>query len=246
MFACQVPQKVIEHILPPPSTSITLRKSETMECDDICEMGMQDMIDGAGGEGSVCSMELFIKGLTADGCWVKFNPRRDAHNVPPSDCTLSYDINSIILTSDPLKLLGNVEIEVLPYSGQTPPIPKSNHSYVKLLMPQSEADIEAGGRSEWYSISYSVSSIPHTHFAKIGPFKITIHFPCMKHRHPINDRSATLIPWEVQSLFLVEVLYLPLWQGRTHPQCHTRILLWMNGSGRHPITPGSQEQAKQW
>ena len=214
MFACQEPQKVIEHLLPPPSASITLKKSETMECDDICEMGMQDMIDGAGAEGSICSMELFVKGLTADGRWVKFNPRRDAHNVPPSNYTLSYDIDSIILTSDELNLSGDVEIEVLPYSGRTPPIPKSNHSYVELLMPQSEADIEAGGRSEWYSISYSVSSIPHTHFAKIGPFKITIHFPRMKHRDPINDRSATLIPWEVQSLFLVEVLYPAIMAGK--------------------------------
>jgi len=99
------------------------------------------------------------------------------------------------------------------YSSRTPPIPKSNHSYVELLMPQSEADIEAGGRSEWYSISYSVSSILHTHFAKIGPFKITIQFPHMKHRDPINDRLATLIPWEVQSLFLVEVLYLAIMAG---------------------------------
>src|ERR1700676_5176926 len=92
-----------------------------MECDDICEMGMQDMIDGAGAEGSVGSMELFIKALTVDGCWVKFNPRRDVHNVPPSDYTLSYNIDSVILTSDRLKMSGDVEIAVLSYSGQTPP-----------------------------------------------------------------------------------------------------------------------------
>ena len=90
---------------------------------------------------------------------------------------LSYDINSIILTTHKLKILGDVDIEVLSYSGRRPLIPKSNHTYVELLMPQSKEDLESAGKSEWLSTRHSVSTIPHTHFGKIGYFKISIHFP---------------------------------------------------------------------
>jgi hypothetical protein len=236
MFACQEPQKVIEHILPLPyipnqpqisnieedgkvskmgmkdiidsaGTEGSIHSMELEEDGEVCEMGMQDMLDSAGAEGSIRSMELFVKGKTVDGRWVKFNPKKDSHTIPPSNFTLSTDIDSIVITGDKISLSGDVEIEVLPYSGQRPPIPKSNHSYVELLMPQSEADIDSGGRSEWFSTRHSLSTIPHTHFAKINQCKISIHFPRMKHKDPITGRAATLIPWEVQSLFLVEVLY---------------------------------------
>jgi hypothetical protein len=74
-------------------------------------------------------------------------------------------------------------------------------------MPQSEEDLMQGGRSEWLSTRHSVSTIPHTHFGKIGLFNISIHFPRMRHKDPVTGRRVTLIPWEIQNLFLVEVLY---------------------------------------
>jgi hypothetical protein len=205
MFACDKPQKVVEHFLPPPQHASV--KIETLDIGmhmDSCIMGMEEMLGDAGSEGSLASMEMFIKGKTIDDWFIVFDPTRDAH---PCDFALSYDIDSIILTGDKLELGGDVEIEVLPYSGHTPPIPKSNHTYVELLMPQSEEDKQTGGRSEWFSNRISVSTVPHTHFAKIGPFKISVHFPRMKHNDPITGKRATLIPWEVQNLFLTEVVY---------------------------------------
>jgi hypothetical protein len=74
-------------------------------------------------------------------------------------------------------------------------------------MPQSEDDLLSGGRDQWFSTHHSISTIPDTHFEKVGLFNISIHFPQMKHEDPITGRMATLIPWEVQNLFLVEVLY---------------------------------------
>jgi hypothetical protein len=102
---------------------------------------------------------------------------------------------------------GDVDIKVLPYYGWQPPIPKSNHIYMELLMPQSEDDIQSGGKTEWFSTRHSVSTIPHIYFGKIGLFNITIHFPCMKHKDPITGHNTTLIPWEVRNLILVKVLY---------------------------------------
>ena len=132
-------------------------------------------------------MDLLVKGLALDGKWVKFDPGRDSEDVPLDDIVLSCDIDSIIVTTHKLKVLGDMDIEVLPYSGRRPPIAKSNHTYNELLMPQSEEDLASPGRTEWFSMRHSVSMIPHTHFGTIGYFKISIHFPRMKHRDPITN-----------------------------------------------------------
>jgi hypothetical protein len=209
MFACETPQKVLEHILPTPP--VPPQEVEDEDDPDICVMGMDEMLEYAGIEGSKDSMNLFVKGHTFDGRTVHFDPTRDSRI--PRRYTLSWDIDSIIATGSQLKLLGDVDIEVLPYVGRMPPIPKSNHTYIELLMPQSQDDIDSGGRSEWFSTSHSVSTIPHTHFGTIGWFKISIHFPRMKHKDPANKQNATLIPWEVQNLFLVKVLYPAILAG---------------------------------
>lgn len=205
MFASEKPQKVFEHFLPAPKMEEPPIEALTEPGVEV--MGMEDMLRCAGLEGSRESMDLFIKGLAPDGKWVKFDPGRDSEDVPPDDIVLSCDIDSIIVTTHKLKVLGDVDIEVLPYSGRRPPIAKSNHTYMELLMPQSEEDLASPGRTEWFSTRHSVSTIPHTHFGTIGYFKISIHFPRMKHRDPITNRTMTLIPWEVQNLFLTEVLY---------------------------------------
>ena len=205
MFPSQKPQKVFEHFLPAPRMEeppIDVLTDPAVEV-----MGMEDMLRCAGLEGSKESMDLFIKGLAPGGKWVKFDPRRDSKELPLDDIVLSSDIDSIIVTTHKLKVLGDVDIEVLPYAGRRPPIPKSNHTYIELLMPQSEEDLASPGRTEWFSTRHSVSTVPHTHFGKIGYFKISIHFPRMKHRDPITNRTMTLIPWEVQNLFLTDLLY---------------------------------------
>lgn len=205
MFATENPQKVLEHFLPIPDDEDS--PEDVLSNPQVEVMGMEEMLHAAGQEGSRESMDLFIKGQTMDGKRVRFDPTRDSCDVPPEDIVQSCDIDSIILTAHRLKVLGDVDIEVLPYSGRRPPIPKSNHTYIELLMPQSEEDLQTGGRSEWFSTRHSVSTVPHTHFGKIGYFKISIHFPRMKHKDPITNWTMTLLPWEVQNLFLTEVVY---------------------------------------
>ena len=49
------------------------------------------------------------------------DPTRDSYDVPEKDVILSYDVDSINLMAHQLKVLGDVDIVVLPYSGQRPP-----------------------------------------------------------------------------------------------------------------------------
>ena len=184
MFASEKPQKMFEHFLLAPKMEEPLIEALTEPGVEV--MCMEDMLRCAGLEGSRESMDLFIKGLAPDGKWVKCDSERDSEDVPLDAIVLSCNIDSIIVTTHK-KVLGEVDIEVLPYSGTRPPIAKSNHMYMELLMPQSEEDLASPGRTEWFSMRHSVSMIPHTHFGTIGYFKICIHFPHMKHRVPIMN-----------------------------------------------------------
>jgi hypothetical protein len=76
MFASSTPQKVIEHLLPQPQPHL---KEDELTHEDVCVMGMEEMLDEAGNEGNTGSMEIFIKGTTFDGRLVKFDPTRDSH-----------------------------------------------------------------------------------------------------------------------------------------------------------------------
>src|ERR1700685_3897089 len=116
MFACSKPQKVIEHLLPPPRSHV---KKDELTHADVCVMGMEEMLDEAGNEGSTGSMEIFIKGSTFDGRLVKLDPARDSRI--PRNYVLSSDLDSIIVATHRLKVRGDVNLEVLPYSGRQPP-----------------------------------------------------------------------------------------------------------------------------
>jgi hypothetical protein len=98
MFASSTPQKVIEHLLPPPP--LRLKEEDEPTHEDVCVMGMKEMLDEAGNEGSTGSMEIFVKGTTFDGRLVKLDPTRDSHI--PSGYVLSGDLDSIIFTTDML------------------------------------------------------------------------------------------------------------------------------------------------
>lgn len=56
-----------------------------------------------------------------------------------------------------------------------------------------------------------VSCIPHSHFAKIGEgagsCNISVFWPRMKHRSHLTSKWATLVPVEIQSYWLTEIVY---------------------------------------
>jgi len=213
MFNQQEPLFVKEHLLPPIPTHETPIPSDDEELPpNLVTMGMGEMLEAAGLEGSEASMNMFVKGITEEGDWIRMDPARDEYQLTAREYMLSMDIDSIIWITYALRVLTDLAVHVLPYQGKKPPIPKSNHAYVEILMPQSEADKESlGPRTEWYTVKRSLSVIPHTHFAKFShgttTFNVYVMFPRMMHKNPLTGWTATIIPFEVQSRWLVEVVY---------------------------------------
>lgn len=86
-------------------------------------------------------------------------------------------------------------------------MPKSNHTYVEILMPRPQTEIDSGIHISWYSNRVSVSALPHTFFGKVGVFNICVVFSQMKHINPISRKLPTLMPWEMHATFLDEVVH---------------------------------------
>jgi hypothetical protein len=216
MFNRQEPLMAKEHLLP-----VGDLNSPTVEEDDDDDweaLGMEEMLAMAPTEGSSDSMNVFVKGVMPDGqTLIKFDPARDAYPLRLDEYLLSLDIDTIIWVTYKLRVLTEISVHVLPYTGGKPPIWKNNHAYAEVLMPQSDRDKDMGGRTEWFSNRKSLSAIPHIHFAKVGQgsgsFNVYVMFPRMMHKNPISGRSATLIPVEIQSLWFTDIVYPAILAG---------------------------------
>ena len=148
---------------------------------------------------------------------IKFDPSQDAYPLTLDEYLQSLDIDSIIYTTYKFRILTMISVHVLPYTGARPPVWKNSRTYAELLMPQSETDKDSGGRTEWFSNRKSLSAIPQIHFAKVGhgsgSFNISVMVPRMMHKNPITGKSATLVPFEIQSLWFTDMLYPAILAG---------------------------------
>jgi hypothetical protein len=221
MFNRQEPSMAREHLLPigEPGPPPEDEEEDEEKVPIMWEtLGMEEMLAFAPAEGSLESMKMFVQGVMQDGkTLIKFDPTRDLYPLRSDEYFLSLDIDSIIWVTYKLRILTEISVHVLPYAGARPPIWKNNHAYVELLMPQSETDKDTGGRTEWFSNRKSLSAIPHIHFGKVGhgaaSFNISVMFPRMMHKNPITGRSATLVPFEIQSLWFTDILYPAILAG---------------------------------
>jgi hypothetical protein len=217
MFNRQEPLMAKEHLLPVGESNPPSSEDGEEECQWE-ELGMEEMLATAPAEGSLESMNMFVRGVMPDGrTLVKLDLTRDIYPLRFDEYLFSLDIDTIIWVTHKLRVLTEVSVHVLPYSGARPPIWKNNHVYAEVLMPQSERDKDMGGRTEWFSNRKSLSIIPHIHFGKVGHgstgFNIHVMFPRMMHKNPVSGRSATLIPHEIQSLWLTDIVYPAILAG---------------------------------
>ena len=236
-FNQQDPIQVSEHLLPigepefqDPSCSDTtflhhhlptnrMGKPREVLINDVDIMGMEEMLNLAGNKNSSRSIDLFVCGKNPiQGNYVCLQPEQDAVSLTTSEVQITLDIDSIIWVTHHLHVLGSLKVNVMPYFGNKPPIPKNNHCEVEILYPQSTRDQDMAGRSEWFTKAVPISTIPHIHFAQAGDGSGSVNFyvafPRMIHKNPHTGHSATLIPSAVQIVWLTQIL-LPAMRSMT-------------------------------
>jgi hypothetical protein len=207
MFNNDWPTWVEEHILP---TGRSPSPSPSTPTFDTCTMAMSEMLQEAD-IGTRRGLQMFVQGMTQVDDFIVLDMEMDSYALEPEDVQFSMDLDSIIWVTHRLKVKTEIAVHVLPYAARVPPISKNNHIYIELLMPPSESDRRSGTRNEWFTTRHALSSIPHSHFAKIGEgsgsCNISVFWPRMKHRNHLTGKWATLVPTEVQRTWLTEVVY---------------------------------------
>ena len=193
---------------------------DSIQVNDVVIISGEELIDIAIHDPSLddeCRFghNAFIRGYTShgggDGTPIYLDLERDGVPLSPDEVETSVDIDSIIWATKIFHCKGSVGIYMTPPFHAKPGIFKHNHTYVDIIIPQSEADAnEHGGRTEWLSKRFPMSSIPHVCIGRISSASSTlslyIMFPRMIHRHPLNGRSITLIPQDVLDIFWDRVL----------------------------------------
>ena len=226
-FNIQDPVLVAEHILPDASkrqrlndipqqrrdhTSRSRKGAKTtVDVNDIVTLGLEEMLKRNCPEGSKRSMDAFLTGHNEERRFIKVDPERDGITLESDEVLTTIDIDSMIWVTHSLRFRQALKLFVLPHIGTSTPINHNNHVYVDILFPQSNRDKEDGPpRSEWFSRLFAVSTIPHTHFAHIssgaGSLSVYVMFPRMIHHNRYTGRNQTVIPYEVQSMWLTEVV----------------------------------------
>jgi hypothetical protein len=201
----------LEELLREVASTDRMGKKRERVVRDVKYLGIKGILDAAGSRGGQDSVNAFVCGKTPDNKYVRLDLARDAIRLSPEEVHITLDIDSIIWVTHQLEVRTSVKVHVLPYLKRLPPIHKNNHCHVEILWPRSDSDREAGSqRNEWFTKPVPLSHIPHVPFAQLGDgsgsFNFYVAFPRMMHRNTFNGHWETLIPSEVQSLWITEVL----------------------------------------
>ncbi|KAF8870254.1 hypothetical protein BD779DRAFT_1681314 [Infundibulicybe gibba] len=151
----------------------------------------------------------FLTGETECGKYIHIDLERD--QVFPTEFTVTSDIDSIIWVTRRPKFNTAVNVTTAPVIRGSAPIQKSNHVYVQLLVPQTEADqARTGERTEWVTLCFPLSQIPHIFFGSMGGHSNTINiylfFPRIVHQNPITKWWAVNVPKHIQDIFWSKVV----------------------------------------
>jgi hypothetical protein len=178
---------------------------------DVAILSASQMIQLSGDRNSDKLLNTFTCGRHSDGHHVCLNMELDGVKVDFEDLLVTVDIDSLVWVTRSLQFSTPLAIYLGPVLEEKAPMHKNNHVYVDILVPQSEQDACAlGGRTEWLTMSFPLSGIPHTTFGTLsnasGNMHVYICFPRMIHRDEITHRHASRIPKEILDFFWEHIL----------------------------------------
>ncbi|KIJ36522.1 hypothetical protein M422DRAFT_261082 [Sphaerobolus stellatus SS14] len=187
-FTSKKPYLVEEHYLPiAPNLGeeslerlrgwdLTRNQDVRVAFTDICFLGMEEMINLAGERKAETNFDLFIRGMCYDPEnhdkeeLIHLDITKDAKSLADFEVYISMDIDSLIWNTHYLYLKAPLEIHMVPYIQNKPPIEFHNHTYVKILKPQTDIQ-RANNEYTTYEL-FKTSSIPHIHFGYSGRVKV--------------------------------------------------------------------------
>jgi hypothetical protein len=185
-------------------------------------LGAKEMLDEAGRiSKSPESYNVFVRGKTRTGNFLQVDLKKDHVSLAPDQVSVSIDIDSVLwITKNPsLSCKGAINLHLLPHFADEAPFSANPSVYLTLLGPP-ENERQLNNPCFRRKAQYPLSSIPHMPFGYFGEasqqFNLYIFFPRMMHRHTGNHRTITIMPHELQDLWISEAIFkaLPSALGR--------------------------------
>jgi hypothetical protein len=218
-------------------------------------LGAKGMLDESGRiPKTKDSYNVFIRGKTRTDEFLALDLEQDHIVLTRDQISISIDIDSIIFVAKKMPLLckGAINLHLLPQFSDKPPFCVNPSVYITLLgPPRNQADLDNPHLRR--KARYPLSSIPHIPFGYFGEasqqFNVYIFFPRMIHKNTNNNRAITIIPYELQDLWMSEVILKSLATALSHypgileylPD-NTQQLRWKTGDrARRPTIPLSPQ-----
>jgi hypothetical protein len=185
-------------------------------------LGAKRMLDEAGRIPKTQeSYNVLIRGKTRTDDFLELDLEQDHVPLNHKQVSISIDIDSIlwVTTSTLLSCKGAVNLHLLPRFADEPPFSVNPSVYVTLLAPPgNKTDLDHPQFRK--KAQYPLSSIPHMPFGYFGEasqqFNLYVFFPRMIHKNTNNNRAITIMPHELQDLWISEAIFKALNSALDH------------------------------
>jgi hypothetical protein len=249
----------------PSETSSTRASDDDMDIDSPpssgrmpTSMGASSMIQEAGATPkNKDSYNVFVRGKARADDFIKLDLEKDHLPLTREQLAISTDIDSILWVTRGSNFLcrGAINLHLKPHFASHPPFSSNPSVHITLLDPPCN-NTELENPQARPEKRLPLSSIPHLPFGYFGEatqqFNLYIFFPRMVHKNSNNNRAITIMPQELQELWLSEVVFKALGQSMDPypgtseylPRTAEQLRLKTGGRTRQPTLPISPHALK--
>ena len=222
-------------------------------------MGAYAMLDEAGKTPKTKeSYNTFVRGKTRADDFIKLDLERDHIPLTREQITISVDIDSILWVTrgGEFSSKGAINLHLKHHFTDHLPFSANPSVYITLFKPPYDED-ELIHPQYRQKVQFPLSHIPHMTFGHFGEatqqFNLYVFFPRMVHKNENNNRAITIMPHELQELWLSEAVFKALaasmddYPGTSEYIPHsTEQLRWKSGghTSRQPTFPVSPPAIK--
>jgi hypothetical protein len=229
-----------DHFLPFSTSTISHENPQNEENAATKEVdsqvyGLQELLDEAGSmENTPESRGVFLCGKDRAGHFIQLNLEKDKVNLPSNQVQISPDIDSFIWITDKFSA-NSMDLHLNINFGAKPPFSVDNFITVSLIHPPADEEQRTHIPHRTKG-NFKLSHIPHMEFGHSGQdhrrVNFIVFFPRMVWKDPLIKRYRTLLPKEVQDLWISAVV-IPAFQK-----------VFINDPGIAEYIPGSLQELR--
>ena len=197
-----------DHLLPCLQTSQLYSQKSVTSGMDSTVYGLKPLLHEAGRENTIESQKALVGGRDRADKLIELDLEKDRIQVPLDQIQMSSDIDSFTWITDQFSAK-SMDLHLNISFGSKPPFSIDNFITVNLVHPPTD-ESEKSSPKRRSCKDMKLSNIPHMEFAHSGQdhrrVNFIVFFPRMIWKDGQVKRYQTLIPMEVQELWITEVI----------------------------------------